>query len=39
MTHLELADLTKRYAGVGAVDGVSLAVAKGEFICLLGPSG
>src|SRR5512135_1789691 len=39
MTHLELADLTKRYAGVGAVEGVSLAVAKGEFICLLGPSG
>ncbi len=39
MTHLELADLTKRYAGVGAVDAVSLAVQKGEFICLLGPSG
>ena len=39
MTHLELVDLTKRYGGVGAVDGVSLAVGKGEFICLLGPSG
>jgi iron(III) transport system ATP-binding protein len=39
MTHLELVELTKRYGGVGAVEGVSLAVAKGEFICLLGPSG
>jgi iron(III) transport system ATP-binding protein len=39
MTHLELVELTKRYAGIGAVDGVSIAVGKGEFICLLGPSG
>ncbi|HET7547482.1 MAG TPA: ABC transporter ATP-binding protein [Usitatibacter sp.] len=39
MTHLELAGLTKRYGGVGAVEDVSLSVAKGEFICLLGPSG
>jgi iron(III) transport system ATP-binding protein len=39
MTHLELADLTKSYAGVATVDRVSLAVGKGEFICLLGPSG
>ena len=39
--HLELEKLTKRYAGTAAasVDGVSLAVEKGEFICLLGPSG
>jgi iron(III) transport system ATP-binding protein len=39
MTHLELVELTKRYAGIGAVEGVSIAVEKGEFICLLGPSG
>jgi iron(III) transport system ATP-binding protein len=39
MTHLELVQLTKRYAGIGAVEGVSLSVEQGEFICLLGPSG
>ena len=39
MAHLELVDLTKRYAGVASVDAVSLAVETGEFICLLGPSG
>ncbi len=39
MTHLELANLTKRYGGVASVDGVCLRVEKGEFICLLGPSG
>src|SRR6516162_5467827 len=37
--HLELDKLTKRYGGVNSVDGVSLAVDAGEFICLLGPSG
>jgi iron(III) transport system ATP-binding protein len=39
MTHLELVDLTKRYGNVVSVDGIGLAVEKGEFICLLGPSG
>jgi iron(III) transport system ATP-binding protein len=39
MAHLELVDLTKRYAAVASVDAVSLAVEPGEFICLLGPSG
>jgi len=39
MAHLELEGLTKRYAGVTSVDGISLAVEPGEFICLLGPSG
>jgi len=39
MTHLELVDLTKRYGAVASVDGVSLEVEQGEFICLLGPSG
>jgi iron(III) transport system ATP-binding protein len=37
--HLELESLTKRYPGVTSVDGISLAVEQGEFICLLGPSG
>jgi iron(III) transport system ATP-binding protein len=39
MAHLELENLTKRYPGVTSVDGISLAVEPGEFICLLGPSG
>jgi len=39
MTHLEIADLTKRYGDVTSVDGLSLSVDQGEFICLLGPSG
>ena len=39
MPHLELEGLTKRYPGVVSVDAISLAVEKGEFICLLGPSG
>jgi iron(III) transport system ATP-binding protein len=39
MPHLEIEDLTKRYSGGAAVDGISLAVEHGEFICLLGPSG
>ncbi|MGE5095432.1 MAG: ABC transporter ATP-binding protein [Betaproteobacteria bacterium] len=39
MAHLELVGLTKRYGDVASVDGISLAVEKGEFICLLGPSG
>jgi putative spermidine/putrescine transport system ATP-binding protein len=36
---LELADVTKRYAAVAAVDHVSLQLRKGEFLSLLGPSG
>ena len=36
---LELADVTKRYGNVVAVDDVSLQLAKGEFLSLLGPSG
>ena len=39
MLHLELEQLTKRYGDVTSVDHISLAVERGEFICLLGPSG
>ncbi len=37
--HLELDKLTKRYGSVNSVDGITLAVERSEFICLLGPSG
>jgi putative spermidine/putrescine transport system ATP-binding protein len=36
---LELADVTKRYGAIAAVDHVSLQLRKGEFLSLLGPSG
>ena len=36
---LTLSRLTKRYAGVTAVDAIDLDVARGEFVTLLGPSG
>jgi putative spermidine/putrescine transport system ATP-binding protein len=36
---LELAGLTKRFGPAVAVDGVSLAIARGEILALLGPSG
>jgi iron(III) transport system ATP-binding protein len=39
MAKLELEGLTKRYPGVVSVDGISLSVEHGEFVCLLGPSG
>ena len=39
MTFLVLDRLTKRFGDVTAVDGISLAVAKGELVALLGPSG
>jgi putative spermidine/putrescine transport system ATP-binding protein len=39
MARLELDGLTKRFDGVAAVDGVSLAIDEGEFVSLLGPSG
>ena len=39
MPHLELCGLTKRYGALTPVDGIDLAVERGEFICLLGPSG
>src|SRR5258708_23262370 len=39
MPHVEVDNLTKKYGAVTSVDGISLAVEHGEFICLLGPSG
>jgi len=39
LARVELCDLTKRYGDVVAVDGVSLDVADGELLVLLGPSG
>jgi putative spermidine/putrescine transport system ATP-binding protein len=39
MNDLALRSLTKRYGSAAAVDGVTLDIPGGQFICLLGPSG
>jgi len=39
MADLLIRDLTKRFGGFTAVDGVDIAVGNGEFVFLLGPSG
>jgi multiple sugar transport system ATP-binding protein len=39
MAVVEVRDLAKRFDGVAAVDGISLASTDGEFLVLLGPSG
>jgi spermidine/putrescine transport system ATP-binding protein len=39
MSHVEVAGITHRFAGVAALDGVSLAVPRGSYTILLGPSG
>ncbi len=37
--HIRLLELTKRFADVTAVAGISLEIEPGEFFSLLGPSG
>src|SRR3546814_3074640 len=39
MAYLALKGLTRRYGDLVAVEGLDLAVERGEFISLLGPSG
>jgi branched-chain amino acid transport system ATP-binding protein len=39
MSVLAVADLAKSFGGVRAVDGVSFALGKGEFLALIGPNG
>lgn len=39
MTFLQLDSLSKRFDGIAAVDGLSLAIERGEMLALLGPSG
>lgn len=39
MSFLELAGLTKRYGALTVVNDISLAIEKGQLVCLLGPSG
>jgi iron(III) transport system ATP-binding protein len=37
--HLRLHDVGKRFGAFVALDGIELAIARGEFVCFLGPSG
>jgi putative spermidine/putrescine transport system ATP-binding protein len=39
MASLDLQDISKRYSNLAAVDTLSLSIADGELMCLLGPSG
>ena len=39
MSYLRLDGLTKRFDGIVAVDGLTLAIERGEMLALLGPSG
>ena len=39
MSFLELNGLTKRYGALTVVNDISLAIEKGQLVCLLGPSG
>ena len=36
---MQLVDIAKQFGSVKALDGLSLDIAKGEFVALLGPSG
>lgn len=37
--YLSVVDVSKSFQGFKALEGVSLAIGKGEFVCFLGPSG
>src|SRR6185369_13308031 len=39
MSFLELTGLTKRYGSLAVVKDITLAIDKGQLVCLLGPSG
>ena len=39
MAELSLVNVSKRFGAIQAVDGLTLAMASGEFVVLLGPSG
>ena len=39
MASVELRSLTKRYGDAAVVDDVSLTIAHGNLVCLLGPAG
>ena len=38
-TPLKVSDLTKDFAGLRAVDGISFEIDEGEFVGLIGPNG
>jgi multiple sugar transport system ATP-binding protein len=39
MANIELQGLVKRYGKLGVVHGIDLAIADGEFVVFVGPSG
>ena len=39
MAHLEIKQLSKRFGGFTALEGIDLSISQGEFVVLLGPSG
>jgi putative spermidine/putrescine transport system ATP-binding protein len=38
-SYVQLVDIAKHFGKVKALDGLTLDIAKGEFVALLGPSG
>ncbi len=39
MASIDIQNITKKFGDFTAVDGLSLDIAEGEFVALLGPSG